>query len=223
MNDLQSYYGHYVAALNIHYKHDLDAQHAMPTDSFGNACQTLGDPYINDCNFDAAGELLQWIYGSLKPRSTGQLTGQFIQFDQSEFLKDSSSHDLDMTGWVYVPAACAAGQVCKLHVVFHGCQQYQSHQFLSPDQGLVTFGTTYVRHTGYNEWADTNEIIVLYPQATADFIRNPNGCWDWWGYDDPNYTVKTGAQMAAVKAMIDRISSGAARVSLDPAATRPNR
>lgn len=208
MNDLQSYYNHYVTAANVLYKNDLSAQHAMPTESFGNSCQTLGDPYINDCHFDAAGALLQWLYGTLNPRNTGQLNGSLIQFDQGEFLSNPTSHDLDSTGWAYVPSACAGAQVCKLHVVFHGCQQYQGHQYFSPDQGLVTFGTTYVQHTGYNEWADTNNIIVLYPQATADFARNPNGCWDWWGYDDPNYSVKSGAQMAAVKAMIDRISGG---------------
>jgi len=72
---------------------------------------------------------------------------------------------------------------------------------------MVTFGMTYVRNAGYNRWADTNRIIVLYPQATTS-SGNPNGCWDWWGYDDPNYAVKSGRQMAAVKQMIDRIASG---------------
>src|SRR4051812_42884944 len=72
---------------------------------------------------------------------------------------------------------------------------------------MVTFGTTFVRHAGYDQWADTNDIVVLYPQATAS-PRNPNGCWDWWGYDDPDYALKRGRQMAAVKGMVDRITSG---------------
>jgi len=50
---------------------------------------------------------------------------------------------------------------------------------------MVTFGTTYVKNTGYNQWADTNNIVVLYPQA-FNGNNNLNGCWDWWGYDDPN-------------------------------------
>src|SRR5258707_14851712 len=50
-------------------------------------------------------------------------------------------------------------------------------------------------------------MIVLYPQATASG-SNPKGCWDWWGFDDPDYAVKTGRQMTAVKRMIDRIASG---------------
>ena len=35
---------------------------------------------------------------------------------------------------------------------------------------------------------------------------NPNSCWDWWGYDDPNYATRRGRQMAAVKQMIGRLA-----------------
>ena len=31
------------------------------------------------------------------------------------------------------------------------------------------------------------------------------GCWDWWGYSGSDYLVRSGPQMRAVKAMIDRI------------------
>jgi poly(3-hydroxybutyrate) depolymerase len=69
------------------------------------------------------------------------------------------------------------------------------------------FGKAFIEHAGYNRWADTNEIIVLYPQAVATFT-NPQGCWDWWGFDDANYAVKAGRQITAVRAMLDRIASG---------------
>jgi hypothetical protein len=37
---------------------------------------------------------------------------------------------------------------------------------------------------------------------------------DWWGYNDPSdYDTKTGAQMAAVMAMAQKIASAAAPVS----------
>ena len=70
---------------------------------------------------------------------------------------------------------------------------------------MVTFGMTYVRNAGYNRWADTNRIIVLYPQATTS-SGNPNGCWDWWGYDDENYATRTGSQLCAIKNMVDRLT-----------------
>lgn len=206
MDDLFTYYRQYVPADRIFYKNDTVAEHAMPTDFFGNSCATRNDPFINNCNYDAAGQLLQWIYGSLNPKNTGQLGGSFINFDQTQFIDQAADHGMAPDGWLYVPAACNNKESCKLHVVFHGCKQYETYRYFSAS-GFTTFGMTFVRNTGYNKWADTNNIIVLYPQATASG-PNPNGCWDWWGYDDANYAVKTGRQMAAVKAMIDRIVSG---------------
>jgi hypothetical protein len=58
-------------------------------------------------------------------------------------------------------------------------------------------------------------MIILYPQTiignpAADFGTplNPFGCWDWWGYTDFNYAVKAGRQIATIKAMLDRLTSG---------------
>ncbi len=189
MDDLSTYYRHYIDAGNISYKNDIAAEHAMPTDFFGNPCATRADPFISNCNYDAAGQLLQWIYGNLHPKNTGQLGGSFINFNQNEFIDQATSHGMAPDGWLYVPATCGNKEGCKLHVVFHGCKQYETYRYSSP-AGQTTFGTTYVRNTGYNKWADANNMIVLYPQATASG-SNPNGCWDWWGYDDPDYAVKT--------------------------------
>jgi poly(3-hydroxybutyrate) depolymerase len=99
------------------------------------------------------------------------------------------------TGYAYVPASCAGGETCKVHVVFHGCKQ-------TPDD----VQEQYVEHTGYNRWADSNGIIVLYPEAKHDTVANPNGCWDWWGYSGAGYATKSGPQMAAVRAMLDRLA-----------------
>jgi len=210
MNDLQTYYKHFVSSPNINYVKTMPAEHAMPTDFFGNVCNFKGDPFINNCHFDAAGELLKWIYSPLNPKSTGPLAEQrFVEFDQSEFIANPHQHSMANTGWIYVPANCANGQVCRLHVVFHGCKQYPNYS-----SGMTPFGTTYVKNTGYNQWADTNSIIVLYPQiyvgdGDPESQSNPQGCWDWFAYDDVNYATRMGNQMKAVKAMVDRISSGA--------------
>ncbi|WP_229215558.1 PHB depolymerase family esterase [Duganella sp. CY15W] len=195
MNDLQTYYRHYISAGHISYKRNLNAEHAIPTNSYGNSCLTLGTPYINNCNYDAAGELLNWIYGPLNARNEGALSGQFIAFDQSEFIAVPSWHGMADFGYLYVPAACNSDSAgCKLHIVFHGCLQ-------DPD----TIGATFVRYAGYNAWADSNRMLVLYPQATATYA-NPNACWDWFAYDDTRYAQKSGRQMAAVKRMVDRLT-----------------
>lgn len=207
---LETYYLNFMPQANIFVKKNIAAEHAMPTDSFGSACHVKDDPYINNCNFDAAGELLKWLHGNLNTRNTGPLGGKLLEFDQSEFLPDPTAHGMSRTGWVYVPAACQQTGSCKVHVAFHGCKQYPGSPFAAGPQGK--FGDTFVKNAGYNSWADTNSMVVLYPQAHALVLNtrlnrlNPLGCWDWWGYDDGAYAKKSGRQMAAVKKMLDRLA-----------------
>lgn len=197
MTDLYTYYRHYVDANRISYRRNLNAEHAMPTDSYGNSCRTLASPYINNCRYDAAGELLNWIYGPLNARNSGALSGRFIAFDQSEFIALPAWHGMADFGYLYIPASCdsGGGLGCKLHVAFHGCHQ-------DPD----SIGATFVRHAGYNAWADNNRLLILYPQTAATFT-NPNACWDWFAHDDTRYAQKNGRQMAAVKRMVDRLTT----------------
>src|SRR4030095_9409186 len=92
------------------------------------------------------------------------------------------------------------GAPCRVHVAFHGCRQQPAR-----------IGDKFYVHAGYNRWADTNRIIVLYPQTiNSDLppVYHPRGCWDWWCYDDPDYAKQNGRQMRAVKAMLDRLASG---------------
>ncbi len=56
-------------------------------------------------------------------------------------------------------------------------------------------------------WADTNNIILLFPQVLPDAMH-PEGCWDsnaWYGSD---YDQKSGVQMTAIMGMIAKITSG---------------
>lgn len=175
------------------------AAHVQPTLNYGGACGTTAEPWMGKCSYDGAGAALEWIYGGLNPKAS-TLSGSYVAFSQAEFLASPASHSIADTGYAYVPANCAAGASCKVHVVFHGCKQYAS--------GSV--GDKFYKNAGYNEWADTNNMIVLYPQTKASNSgpTNPNGCWDWWGYDDANYSKKSGNQMLMVKKMLDRLAAG---------------
>jgi poly(3-hydroxybutyrate) depolymerase len=200
MNDLQVYYKKYVPPANISYRTDVGAEHAFPTDSFGNRCDFLGSPYLNNCGIDGAGALLQWIYGDLVPKTGNGGAGRLIEFGQAEFLASPTEHGMAQTGWAYIPPGCEGqGNGCRLHVSFHGCKQTSA---------LV--GDAYVRNAGFNGWADANRIVVLYPQAAPVAMKNPNACWDWWNYDDPDFAVKSGRQMLAVKRMTERLMDAAA-------------
>lgn len=196
MDALKTYYNSFVPAANVAYKNNIAAEHAMVTDDYGSACTVKAAPYINNCSFDLAGALLQHLYGTLNPRNTGALAAEnFVEFNQSQFV---SGHGMATTAWAYIPQSCkaGAGTSCRLHVVLHGCKQ-----------NVNDVQQQFVRNTGYNRWADTNNMVILYPQTSA---AATNSCWDWWGYDSANYAKKSGPQMSAIKAMVDQVSSGAA-------------
>jgi poly(3-hydroxybutyrate) depolymerase len=191
-----------------------DAGHGMPTETYGQDCAVTGEPYLNKCHYDAAGKILNWIYGPLKPARSGAPQGHFIAFDQKPYLPKRFAFQwgsgLDSSGWLYVPAACASGAKCRLHIALHGCKQGQSYALLQPpDNGGTTFATSFVSHAGYDAWADSNDLVVLFPQAVSIPFTNPNGCWDWWGYTDAHYADQRGVQISALRAMVDRLAAGA--------------
>ena len=170
------------------------AGHGMVTEAHGAKCGTTEPPFIVDCDYDAAGVLLEALLGKLKPPAAKE-TGRLVRFDQSPYASRDIS--MDASGFVYVPQSCEKDR-CRIHVAFHGCRQ-----------GASEIGEQFVRDGGYNRWADSNGLIVLYPQATKRFSPltwNPRGCWDWWGYTGADYHTQSGAQIRAVKAMIDRLS-----------------
>jgi poly(3-hydroxybutyrate) depolymerase len=197
MDEANNYYKNYVTNTNIFYKNNLASEHAMITDYFGSSCSIKGSPYINNCSFDLAGEILKWIYGPLNAKNTGTLGGSFVEFNQADYIANPTTNGMAATGWLYVPANCASGQACKVHVALHGCQQ-----------DPTKIQDKYYKSTGYNKWADTNSMIMLYPQTAPSSSGNPNGCWDWWGYNDANYSKKSGRQMVAIKGMVDKVTSG---------------
>ncbi len=126
----------------------------MVTDGNGNACGHLGSPYINNCGYDTAGELLGFIYGGLNPPGDPS-AGKLLEFDQTEFLP-LEVIGMAPVGHVFVPAECQTTPGCRLHVAFHGCLQSQE-----------VIGDAFYTQAGYNRWAATNRIIVLYPQVVA--------------------------------------------------------
>jgi hypothetical protein len=197
-------YKAYIKPENIVLIDSVPAAQAMVTEDFGSACSELVLPYINDCDYDAAGALLMHIYGALD--NAVEPKGSMLEFDQSEFFPADEDAGLNPLGQVYIPEACAAGATCRLHVAFHGCSQHQEN-----------IGDAFYANAGYNRWAEANDIVMLYPQTRAyeySFMGislpwpNPQGCWDWWGYtgSDYDYHVKTGLQIRAVATMIDRLA-----------------
>ncbi|MFA5954993.1 poly(3-hydroxybutyrate) depolymerase [Hyphomicrobium sp.] len=179
---------------NIKLVSDLPAGHAFVTDDEGSSCGVSGDPYVVNCNYDQAGALLKQIYGDLQPRAT-TLSGNFIDFNQRPFVSNDDNAELAETGVVYVPKSCTETPGCRVHIAFHGCAQNRE-----------AIGDTFIKESGFARWADTNRIIVLFPQVANSPI-NPQGCWDWWGYTGPQYLTRDAPQIAAVNKMLDALQA----------------
>jgi poly(3-hydroxybutyrate) depolymerase len=203
MNDLQTEYQHYGATVT--YDNDYPAGHGWESPYGTVACGTTESPYMISCNnlsgggtYDSEKTWLTLFFGTLNAKNTGTLTGSLINFDQTAFGA-SASNSMDTNGYVFVPTSCAGGTSCGLVVAFHGCLQTQSD-----------IGTDFVTESGIDQWADTNNIIVLYPYAVHSETNpsNPNGCWDWWGYDDANYANKNGTQIGIVFKMVQKLMGG---------------
>ena len=190
-------YSQYVEAENIVYINDKPFGHQFPTVDQGTLCGVSDSPFIGACDYDAAGELLTHILDKpLAPKAT-TLSSEVIAFNQITHGTEAAA-GLAEEGFIYIPSSCQSGEQCALHVSFHGCNQ--STEFIGQD---------YIEHTGLNEWADTNNLIVLYPQTKSSMFAplNPQGCWDWWGYSDKAYATNKGTQIRAIEAMINSFTS----------------
>jgi len=188
MKALQSYYMSFIPnSANIKSDFNLKAEHCIPTETYGEECQSLASPYIGKCGFDGAGKALQHIYGDLAPRTKAINTNLFA-FDQTPFFVNTGLNSIGDIGYVYIPTACQVRGTasCRLHMSFHGCEQ-----------NLELIGNAYAVHSGFNEWAEANNIVILYPYAKVSKLvpYNPKGCWDWWAYTGLDYGVKSGVQI----------------------------
>ena len=203
MADLNSEY-RWLGA-DVRFDNGYPAAHGWESPDGELACGTLGSPYMVRCStngvvYDSVKVWLTMFLGPLKPRNNGKLSGTLYAFDQTEFGA-TANLSMSPTGSVFVPKACAQGQTCGLVLAMHGCLQEAS-----------LIGERWVKEAGINEWADTNKLVVLYPDtiaSSAPGVTNPNACFDWWGYSnqvDPNYAVKSGLQMTVLYAMVQRVT-----------------
>ncbi len=219
MDALQAYY-RALGADVFRYDNDFRAEHGWESPYGPLPCNDNASPYVITCyGYDRSGAiytdpsyaapydfeqvwLTRWL-GRLNPENDGTLRGSIIPFDQNRFAPggDAATISMDRTGYAFVPQDCAAGRRCSLVLALHGCLQSYS-----------AVGMAFINDAGINQWADTNHIVVLYPQtiATSATGSNPQGCWDWWGYlNDPDYAQKSGPQMQTLYRMVEQASGGA--------------
>lgn len=197
----EDFFKNYMDASRIKTVYNIASVHGHITENYGSACGTTDKSYINNCDYHQAYDLMTHLYPNdnlVRPSKNHVVTGDLFKFDQKEFYPSgvtTSALSMETYGWVYVPTNCLTQQ-CKLHIALHGCLQ-----------AAKNIADVYVKNAGYNQVADVNNIIILYPQATSNLLANPNACWDWWGYVNANYAIRSGPQMTAIRSMITRLAS----------------
>lgn len=169
---------------------DIPAAHTFPAKGKGTACDKVESPFVGNCDYDAAGTLLQFLYADLQQPDTD------VQTSVSKVtLAGAKDALLDETAFLFVPPACnKSDSNCALHLVLHGCAQSASQ-----------VQTAFIEQSGYLEWAEKNNMVLAFPQAVAS-MANPLACWDWWGYSGKNYLWRDGKQMKVLSDWIKQLA-----------------
>jgi poly(3-hydroxybutyrate) depolymerase len=204
-DDLATYYRDLGASVT--YDTSSSAGHAWVSPLGPVSCSSTASPFINNCGTDPEGAMLGHLFGSVTAPSTSALTGKLIQFDQRSYVSGGNASAISMgnDGFAYVPGSCDAGSSCRLMVALHGCKQ-----------SYATIGNAFMDKAYLNEYADTNNVIVLYPQATTA-TDNPNSCWNWWGYGgDTGYATHGGKQIEAIMSMVRALGGAAPTPTTSP-------
>jgi predicted small lipoprotein YifL len=139
---LMDFYRAFVAADQVAFVDDVETAHGWPTLDAGAACMEWGGDYINDCDYDTAGAILQHLYGDLNARDPQAKPENLVETDMSAYF-GSGSHVAE-SGYLYVPDSCRGNPGdCSLHIAFHGCVQ-----------GAEFIDDRFAMQAGFNEWAE---------------------------------------------------------------------
>lgn len=180
-----NYYKTFIPESKITYVKNPYSNHAWPTKISSNPCWYYGRNFINNCGFDGSGIILTTLLGPLFQKGVTK-TDNLYAFPQKAYANVAKIY-MDDYGYIYIPDTCKSDATkCRLHVNLHGCGQ--NHQ---------NMGFNFILGLGLIEWADTNNIVVIFPQ-TINSIYTSSGCWDLSGYNGPDYALKSGGQVLAV-------------------------
>jgi hypothetical protein len=192
-NATATLYAEFIPSANIRQVNDVVAGHVFPAKGHGNSCTELVPPFVGDCNYDGAGELLTHLYPGLNQPKAEADTGLL-----EVVLPGAEEAELMESAYLFIPPACAEGrQSCALHLVLHGCAQ-----------SAEVIGTDFIKQSGYLPWAEANDIVLAFPQVEKSLVAplNPHGCWDWWGYTGDDYATRNGKQMAVLAGWVGDLS-----------------
>ncbi|MEZ5450220.1 MAG: hypothetical protein R3E89_15055 [Thiolinea sp.] len=106
MDATVAYYRNFLPAAQLLYVQHPEANHAMITEDVGSACKLNQPPYINDCDLDAAGALLNYLHGLLQAKQPADPQALHAFKQNAFFDTGDTSVSLHEQGHIYIPAAC---------------------------------------------------------------------------------------------------------------------
>ena len=187
-------YAEFISTDQLLQVNDIAAGHVFPVMESENNCIDLVPPFVGDCDYDGAGELLSYLYPGLTPPNIDAQT-QLLDVT----LPGADEADLMETAYLFVPSACVTDEnTCALHLVLHGCAQ-----------SAEAVGTDFILQSGYLPWAEANDIVLAFPQVQKSLVAplNPHGCWDWWGYTGDDYANRNGKQMSVLANWVNDLAN----------------
>ena len=204
-----TFYAAFVAPEAIRFETTVPAAHAMVTLAWGEPCEAFEEPFINDCDYDLAGAILQQMYGPLAaPDEAGdEPAGDIVAFDQAPF--DPGRQDQRPRRHRAIcsfPRVPGGGR--PLPAARRPARVRADARPASARPSSATPATT----AGPPSTASSSS-IRRRPRSSGSLLGvdlpwpNPQGCWDWWGFTGPDYALKSAPQITAITAMIDRLTS----------------
>jgi len=219
---------------HVAYRGDVGSDHAQPTGptykgapEWGAPCggkgQGKGKPpwsYIEACDYDGAGGVLQHMYQDSLKQPTGPAKPEnLLTFNQAAFWINATrpelkSRNLPADGsagtsawaYAYVPTICrkqagairATAAPCRMHLYHHGCGGPWNSDFYN---GVA-------HNAGFNEWAEENALVIVYPAMSkwGKTGQSQAGCWDGYAQTGSDYGLKSGAQISVVHNMITQLA-----------------
>ncbi len=63
-------------------------------------------------------------------------------------------------------------------------------------------------HAGFNEWAEANDIVIIYPAMKPWGVtgQTNGGCWDGYAQTGSDYGLHSGAQISVVRNLIQQVA-----------------
>lgn len=190
--------------------------HNFPTDrEDGIACSEEKVPYIANCKYDLAGDILIHLTGRQLERT------KFVDENLHLVAQKETPSSIHSYGYLYANSYCLNNpRKCDLHVAFHGCKMSDDYDenFQKIYESKVKLGRVlsvqdyelkarksqmgakiFAQTSGYGEYAesDKNRLMIYFPQTritTENYPANPKGCWDWYGWTGSEYATNKGVE-----------------------------